>query len=445
MNYLHQHDDQHVDFYNQTIARVDDTCNTSEELCFVYVQHAFSTLIPHLNCLGDRFAALLPKSSSAKSNRGVVKELETHFPGKVFDNIHRGHLRNEAFTLNLLKKVTRGRPFAILEYGGYFAPCAEAINNDPDLGPRLMGFVEGTENGIKGADDSSTIGYQHVAHKLSKPIVSKSKSRIKLIMDADIGPAILESCNDILKQTTDTGIGMSNTNVGVVGLGSIGKGILQNLGEYNAMPFVYDKDIAVMAELAHNRNLAIPLESLLAKSDLIFLNTGSCFLAQQPELLAHIKDDAILVLCTSGDVEAGIPQLVEGNHIQLAKQQSNRKIASYTTRFNKSLRVMLGGDSIGQAPNLAVECGSKSLANLMSDMEFYALGCYLEQNAGLLPTGQVIDSPSDIQDIIFKQWLETFHPESQINKQDSADYTAIPARAASPSNNQHIIQPTTNT
>ena len=409
---------KHVEFYNQTIAHIDKLCDTSDDLCFVYVQHAFLTLIPHLECLGDRFAALIPKASSSMGNRAVVKKLEDHFPGKIIGGVNRAHLRNQEFTISLLKRVTQGRPFAILEYGGYFAPSAEAIANDPDLGPRLAGFVEGTENGIKGADDNSTTGYQHVVSNLSKPVISKSRSRIKQIMDRDIGPAIVESCNNILRDADEIDIERTPVNTGVIGLGSIGKGILRHLNDRNVAPLVFDADLAVMAELAHCQHHAVPLETLLAKSDILFLNTGSCFLAQQPELLQHIKENAMLVLCTSGDVEAGIPQLLAANQIQLARSQKQSSIATFNTQFNKSFRVILGGDGVGQAPNLVVENGSNSLANLMSDMEFYALGCYLGSSGRQLPTGTITDSPHHLEDLIFRQWLQVFHPQSQSNHVD---------------------------
>ncbi len=404
-----QQEHLHRTFYNQAIARVNEVCNTSDDLCFIYVQHAFSPLILHISCLRSRLAALIPKASSSKSNRHIVKQLENEFPRRIYADITRDHLRNTDFTLNLLKHVTEGRPFAILEYGGYFAPSAEAIANDPALGPKLVGFVEGTENGIKGSDDGATIGYEQVAHKINKPIISKSKSRIKKIMDRDIGPAIIDSCNNILHNSSGNNKDNKKTSIGIIGLGSIGKGLLRHLNSDNIQPFVFDLDLAVMAELAHCKHKAVPLDALLSKSDLIFLNTGSCFLAQQPELLKHIKDNAILVLCTSGDVEAGIPQLIASKRIELVNGDVNNQIATYKTPANKSIRIMLGGDGIGQAPNLVVDTGSGSLANLMSDMEFYALGCYLASNKTELHAGCINDSPAEIQNLIIEQWLRVFH------------------------------------
>jgi len=404
-----QDQDKHVEFYQRSIELIDEAYGTPDEMCFIYVQHAFAPLITHLSCIGDRLACLIPKGSSSKSNREVVKELEVHFPGKVYNDIKREHLRDTDFTLSFLKKVTQGRPFAILEYGAYFAPSAQAIAKDPDLGPRLVGFVEGTENGIRGADDKSTIGYQHVAHDIPKPILSKSKSRIKQIMDQDIGPAIVESCNNILMRSLGRGIDPEHSDVGVIGLGSIGRGTLKHLAKFKVKPMIYDSDIAVLAEHANSRHTIGSQERILASSDILFLNTGSCFLAQQPELLDHIKENAILVLCTSGDIEAGIPQLLDSKHLRLAEQQRHRDIATYLTRQNKAIRVMLGGDSVGQAPNLVIESGSNSLANLMSDMEFYGLGCYLGSKGRSLPTGCISKSPNDVQDIILKHWLQVFH------------------------------------
>ncbi len=421
MKELNEHDDTRLTFYKRTIARVDEACKTSDDLCFVYVQHAFSPLRTHISCLQGRMAALITKASSSKSNWRVVQQLEQEFPRRIYADINRSHLRNTDFTLNLLKHVTHGRPFAILEYGGYFAPSAEAIANDPVLGPKLVGFVEGTENGIKGADDGSTIGYQQVAHRINKPIISKSKSRIKMIMDRDIGPAIVESCNNILRESAEFNVESTQLRVGVIGLGSIGRGLLRHLNKDNIQPLVFDIDLAVMAEMAHSYHSAAPLATLLANSDLIFLNTGSCFLAQQPELLKHIKKNAILVLCTSGDVEAGIPQLIAAKHIELLKGDLDSQIATYKTRDNNSIRIMLAGDGIGQAPNLMVESGSGSLANLMSDMEFYALGCHLASNECQLPSGRISDSPDDIQDLVIEQWLQAFHPECRDTLSESTN------------------------
>lgn len=422
--------DKHSEFYAQTIARVNDICQPQDELCFVYVQHAFSPLMTHLDSIGDRFAALIPKASSSLSNRAVVAQLNLHFPGKVIDNINRKHLRNTGFTLNLLKKVTQGRPFAILEYGAYFAPSAKAIADDADLGPRLAGFVEGTQNGIRGADDASIVGYDHVAHALSKPIISKSRSRIKQIMDRDIGPAIVKASELILQESVNNGLEPNNDTVGVIGHGSIGKGIMRSLQEKGINPLVYDNDLAVMAELAHSQHTAVPLQTILSSSDVIFLNTGSCFLSQQPELLEYLKDDTLLILCTSGDVEAGIPQLIAKRQIQLIGSDSTGKIAKFHSRYDKSFRLMLGSDKIGQAPNLVMEDGSDSLANLMSDMEFYALGCYLGSDAAKLPVGCINESPKEIQDLIIEQWLQVFHPECQTNAPISKTNTAEEKRAA---------------
>ena len=82
---------------------------------------------------------------------------------------------------------------------------------------------------------------------------------------------------------------------------------------------------------------------------------------------------------------------------------------------------MLAGDGIGQAPNLVVESGSGSLANLMSDMEFYALGCHLASNRCQLPSGRISDSPDDIQDLVIEQWLQAFHPECRDTLSESTN------------------------
>jgi len=188
-------------FYKQAIQTLEDTLAPPDDLCFIYVQHAFTPLLEHLDAVNHRFAALIPKHSSASCNPQVLRQLEKRFPGRILSGITREQLRNEDFTFRLLHQITRGRPFAILEYGAYFAPVAEALSRDASLGKQLVGFVEGTENGIAGSCDRSTLGYREMAPRVAKPIVSKSKSGIKSIMDLQIGPAIVTATRSMLLQS----------------------------------------------------------------------------------------------------------------------------------------------------------------------------------------------------------------------------------------------------
>lgn len=409
MMYQHNNFDP-TRFYKESVKAINNTFDVPDDLCFVYVQHAFSPVITHFKCIEDRLAAVIPKGSSAKGNPHVVRSLESLFPQRVLSHVTRDHLRDINYTLKTLKDVTRGRPFAILEYGGYFAPAADAIANDRYLGPKLAGFVEGTENGIRGSDDGLTPGYKQVAAKVGKPIISKSKSGIKKIMDLEIGPAIVHSSKEIVQRYQGIQLKHWEGETGVIGLGSIGRGVLRTLFRYNINPMVFDADLSILAEMANRGHKAVCQQSILSDSDLLYLNTGSCFLSQQPELLEHLKDNAILVLCTSGDVEAGIPQLLEAGHMELLPEESNDGIAVYQTRFGKRLRIMLGKDQIGQAPNMIVEDGSGSAANLMSDMEFYAMGAYLGSQRKDVPVHQISEPPQEIEHLIIEQWLKMFYP-----------------------------------
>ncbi len=398
----------HRQFYESTIRRIHSALDLPDDLCFVYVQHAFSPCIEHLTCVEEQLAAIIPKGSSSKGNPQVVQRLQQLFPGRVLSHVTRTHLTDSAYAVQLLKDVTRGRPFAILEYGGYFAPAAARIAADRYLGPKLAGFVEGTENGIKGSDDGKTPGYLQVAAEVSRPILSKARSDIKHIMDLEIGPAIVESTDTLLRDALGCRLAHWRGNIGVIGLGSIGQGVLTALGKYNLTPMLHDTNTAVMAEMAYRQFNVAAQATVLANSDILFLNTGSCFLSQQPELLTLLKDHTILVLCTSGEIEAGIPQLINAGELQ--QQTGDNRLASYRTKSGKQIRVLLGGDQIGQAPNMVVEDGSGSPANLMSDMEFYAAGAYLASSRHSFQPGTIHESPAMLQQLIMEEWLKVFYP-----------------------------------
>ena len=410
---MHQQDGTlHRQFYTNTIRTIHELLETPDDLCFVYVQHAFSPCIDHLACIGDRLAAVIPKGSSSHGNPTVVQQLQQLFPGKVLSNVNRRHLQDPAYAVQLLKHATRGRPFAILEYGAYFAPSAIAIATDPSLGQRLVGFVEGTENGIKGSGDGLMPGYRHVAAHVPCPILSKSKSAIKKIMDLEIGPAIVDSTDSLLRKRVGCRLRHWRGTVGVVGLGSIGQGVLRALGNYNINPLVYDTGLPMMAEMAYRQYNVANQTAILENSDILFLNTGNCFLSQQPDLLAHIKEGAILVLCTSGDVEAGLPQLIASGCLVKVDRESDDILAVYTTADGKRIRVLLGNDQIGQAPNMVIEDGSGSPANLMSDMEFYALGAYLSSKQNSLNGYSISESPVILQELIIREWMKVFYPDA---------------------------------
>lgn len=401
----------HRRFYRNTVAAIEKETKPHPDLCFIFVQHAFLPSLDFFDAINNRIAAIIPKASSAKSNPHVVMQLKDKFGSRVHESLNRNKLADPLFTLDWLRRVTNDRPFAILEYGGYFAPTASMISTDTQLSSKLVGFVEGTENGIKGSDDGQTTGYRDVVSDINHPVISKSRSRIKNIMDIEIGPAIVYATDSIFRRNLGCSLKHWSNSIGVIGLGSIGKGILGTLVKDNRVPMVFDTNLSVMAELATRHNRVVSQESILENSDVLFLNTGSCFLSNQPTLLDSLKDYALLVLCTSGDVEAGIPQLLQSGALKYIESESNSEIAVFSTRENKKIRILLASDGIGQAPNMSMQDGSSSPANLMSDMEFYAMGSYLSRYSKQLNPATIHESPGKLEDIIIHEWLREFHSD----------------------------------
>jgi len=387
----------HRRFYRNTVEAIEKETQPPPDLCFIFVKH------------------------------------KQQFGTRVHDTINRQKLADPDFTLEWLRKVTDNRPFAILEYGGYFAPTAGKISSDPDLGPNLVGFVEGTENGIKGSDDGKTRGYRDVINSVAHPVISKSRSRIKNIMDIEIGPAIVYATDSIFRRNLGCSLKHWSNSIGVIGLGSIGKGVLNTLIKDNRVPMVFDTNLSIMAELATRHNRVVSQEAILQQSDVLFLNTGSCFLSNSPDLLDRLNDYALLVLCTSGDVEAGVPQLIQNGDLKYLESESNTEIAVFTSRKGKKIRILLASDGIGQAPNMSMQDGSSSPANLMSDMEFYAMGSYLSSNASQLNPATIHESPGNLEDIIIRQWLNEFHSDcvNPLNGHDKADQL-LPSHAEQP-------------
>ena len=138
-------------------------------------------------------------------------------------------------------------------------------------------------------------------------------------------------------------------------------------------------------------------------------------------MLECLRDYVLLVLCTSGDVEAGIPQLLKNGHLLQIEAESNPDIAVFATPSGKKVRILLASDGIGRAPNMSMQDGSSSPANLMSDMEFYAMGSYLSGNRGQLAPARIHESPENLENIILGRWLSEFHGDcvSPLHQSDS--------------------------
>ena len=394
-------------FYTNSLNALRQSIDAPDDLKFVMVQHAFEPVIDLYNALDDHIAAIIPKASSSRSNPEVVQRMKEKFPNRVFDNISRKELQNSDFAIQFLREVTQGHPFVIVEYGAYFAPAAHAISNDPLLAPKLKGFIEGTENGVKGSDDGA-VGYEQVVGSLDHWVVSKSRSRIKGIMDMEIGPAILYATDRIFRDTFGLSLKHFQGTYGVIGAGPIGKSILRGLRSDNIKPLVYDRDLAVMAGLCQLGERTTRQDQILANSDVLFLNTGSSFLSREPELLNKLKDNVILVLSTSGDVEGGIPQLIEKNCLVKSPLGDDGNIASFITSSGKPIRLALGNDSVGQAPNTMLAEGSVSPANLMSDMEFVGAARYLGGMNNVPATKKIEHLPEYIENIILNEWMKFF-------------------------------------
>ena len=430
----------HQIFYQRTIKRIHSALKVDDDVCFIYVQHAFTPSIDFFDSVKDKTAGIILKRSSAKANPAVAAKLKSLFPDHILDGVDRQMISDSTTAIDLLKNITQGRRFAILEYGGYFAPVAKAISLNQDLSDQFVGIVEGTENGLTGSGDGQTLGYNSVAREVHCPIISKSRSNIKQLMDLEIGPAIVECSEQILRQKFGVRLKYWRGQVGVIGLGPVGSGLLEQLNKENIQPLVHDTDLFVAVELAFKQHQLVTLEAILSKCDILYLSTGNCFLAQRPELLGHLKNNTLLILCTSGDVEAGIPQLIAGKHLFKIPSLSDNNIAAYSTKYGTTVKVMLGNDGVGQAPNLTAEDGSSSPANMMSDMEFYALGCYLGSAMNKLPHGRVSDSPGFLQRLIMEEWLDVFHPNtSEKSAAPHTIYRPAPATTNKDNDRKHII------
>jgi adenosylhomocysteinase len=184
-------------------------------------------------------------------------------------------------------------PTIILEIGGYFAVILNEL--EQALGNNLIGIVEDTENGHRQYEQLKS---------LPCPVVSIARSDLKKAEDSLIGNACLFSTEKIIRET---GYIIEGRRALVLGFGKIGRGLAQALARRNCHVDVNDSNPIKLTE-AISEGFYIPEKTeSLKNADIIFGTTGKTSISE--EEYRYIKNGAILVSCSSKDVEFDLPFL----------------------------------------------------------------------------------------------------------------------------------------
>lgn len=192
------------------------TAITDEQLpngvSIVAVAHLLRGTLPYIDGL-----ARLGTVSSVLAKPKSINADELSLIGERYrvDVLNRTLFQTPAYVVRLLKEIVRTERFLIADIGGYFAPHIDQITEL--VGPKLLGIVEDTENGLQRYERSPTT---------KVPVISIARSEIKASEDYLVGEWVVFSAEALMREF---GSILNGRLAVVIGYGRIGRSIARHL------------------------------------------------------------------------------------------------------------------------------------------------------------------------------------------------------------------------
>ena len=258
------------------------------DLKLVSVAHMVSNAITFLPALADvaPVALVLPKPKTEKTEE--AKQIRAL--GFPMQTLTRDWAKEVSGVVRAVKKHVGNRERVILvDIGGYFSQSLNGIADG--LGGRLVGVMEGTENGVQ-KYESSGLTYR-------VPVVTVARSPLKLPEDYHVGTGIVFSVEAVLREQAQI---LQTRTACVIGYGRVGSSVAEVLRGRGIPTVVHDRSPIAMAEAAaRGFQVLRRLDDALRMSSLIISATGGHALDRRA--LASLKSGAMIATVTSADDE----------------------------------------------------------------------------------------------------------------------------------------------
>lgn len=288
-----------ADYFQQIIA-----ANVSSNFQFVVLTHllndqpvlfeAIETVAPISLIIG------IPYSNSPK----VVTELREKY------NVSTPTLQ-ELYDKNFLKKtinkyILPDKPVVILEIGGYFAKILHDLSGE--LGDRLLGVIEDTENGHREYE---------LLDDIPCPIISVARSKLKAAEDFLVGPSCIYSTEKLMRKA---GFPLEGKKSLVLGFGKVGRGVAHALMRRHCPASVFDIDPIKRVRAISEGFVAPNKTQALKNASIIYGATGKMAITKAD--FNNLRNGAILVSCSSKDVEFDLEYLSKNYNKQPVLKQN---------------------------------------------------------------------------------------------------------------------------
>ena len=254
----------------------------------VAVAHMVSNSVVFLPALADiaPVALVLPKPKTAKTKEAKkIREL-----GFAMQPLTRDWAKDpEAVAKAVRKAVGAKDRIVLVDIGGYFAESLNDISTD--LGDRLVGVMEGTENGVQ--------KYERSGLAYDVPVVTVARSPLKLPEDYHVGTGVVFSVEAVLREQGQI---LQTRTACVIGYGRVGRSVAEVLRGRGIPTVVHDTSPVAMAEAAaRGFQVLRRLDDALRASSLVISATGGRAIGRRA--LASLKSGAVIATVTSADDE----------------------------------------------------------------------------------------------------------------------------------------------
>ncbi|MEV4952457.1 NAD(P)-dependent oxidoreductase [Paenarthrobacter nitroguajacolicus] len=271
-------------YFSHLATEVGSIANTK----LVCVAHMVSNSVVFLPALADiaPVGLLLPKPKTASTDE--ARKIAQY--GFKSHELSRDWAKNGHLVVQAIKDAIKGPDQIILvDIGGYFA---ESLNDiAKGLEGRLVGVMEGTENGLQKYEKSG-IDY-------TVPIITVARSPLKLPEDYHVGSGVVFSVESVLREQAQI---LQTRTACVIGYGRVGSGVAEVLRGRGIPTVVHDQSPIAMAEAAaRGFQVFRRLEEALRISSLVISATGGNALDRKA--LASVRSGAVIATVTSVDDE----------------------------------------------------------------------------------------------------------------------------------------------
>ena len=280
---------------------------------------------PALNDLASLSAILAkPKSVSRPEHRALSSKF------KVLSLSREWGDSADKVAQMLVDLGLRDRRVVLVDIGGYFAKSLDEIAQR--FPGKILGLLEGTENGVKRYEASGP-------HQT--PTVTVARSPLKLPEDYLVASSIVFSVEAALRGEAEI---LQTRSAAVVGYGRVGSAIAEILRNRGINTVVFDTDPIRLAEAAARGFRACRrLFDALSCSSLVVCATGNKALGLTG--FAMLRPGSVVASATSADDEFDLESLTKG----YVKEDLSASLTHYResrgVELGRSFYLVAGGNS----------------------------------------------------------------------------------------------------